>query len=136
MIKIGKIFSDPLERRIALNQLKNILITLVKILILIGVGYVIVSPIIGMVVSSIASTEDIYNPMMYVLPRNPGTDKYELVLLRLDYFKTIGRDLLYTCSLTVIQLFICSMVGYGFARFNFKFKNILFACVKSSKNRN
>ena len=129
MAKFTKMFSDPLERKIALNQLKNILVTFVKVAILVGVGYVIVSPLIGMFVSSIASSEDIYNPMMYVLPQNPGTDKYQLVLLRLDYFKTIGADLIYTGTLTIIQLFVCSMVGYGFARFNFKFKSILFACV-------
>ena len=129
MAKFTKMFSDPLERKIALNQLKNILVTFVKVAILVGVGYVIVSPLIGTIVSSVASSEDIYNPMMYVLPQHPGTDKYELVLKRLDYFKTIGADLLYTCSLTVIQLFVCSMVGYGFARFNFRFKSLLFACV-------
>ena len=129
MAKFTKMFSDPLERKIALNQLKNILVTFVKVAILVGVGYVIVSPLIGMIVSSVASSEDIYNPMMYVLPQHPGTDKYQLVLLRLDYFKTIGADLIYTCTLTVIQLFICSMVGYGFARFNFRFKSLLFACV-------
>ena len=29
----------------------------------------------------------------------------------------------------LLQVFICSMVGYGFARFQFPFKKLLFACV-------
>ena len=31
MAKFTKMFSDPLERKIALNQLKNILVTFVKV---------------------------------------------------------------------------------------------------------
>jgi len=129
MNKVKQILASPLERRIALSQLKNILLRILKIAIIVGVSYVIISPVIGMIVSSIASTEDIYNPMMYILPKNPGIDKYQLVIQRMDYFRTIIKDLAYTLSLTVIQLIICSMVGYGFARFNFRFKKLLFACV-------
>lgn len=129
MNKVKQILASPLERRIALSQLKNILLRILKIAIIVGVSYVIISPVIGMIVSSIASTEDIYNPMMYIFPKNPGIDKYQLVIQRMDYFRTIIKDLAYTLSLTVIQLIICSMVGYGFARFNFRFKKLLFACV-------
>lgn len=102
---------------------------LLKIIILVGVSYVIISPLIGMIVQSVASTEDIYNPMMYVLPSHPSLEKYELASRRLDYLPTIAKNLLYTLSLTLIQLFVCSMVGYGFARFEFRFKKLLFACV-------
>lgn len=126
---IKQLFSSPLERKVALGKVKDFLITLVKIAILVGVGYVILSPLIGMFVQSIASTEDIYNPMMYVLPQHPSLEKYSLAALRMDYFQTIVGNMFYTLSLTVIQLIVCSMVGYGFARFNFKFKGLLFACV-------
>ncbi|MBO5166849.1 MAG: carbohydrate ABC transporter permease [Lachnospiraceae bacterium] len=82
-----------------------------------------------MIVNSISSNKDAYNPMVFVLPENPTLEKYALVLERLDYFPTIARDLLYTITLTGLQLLICSMVGYGFARFDFPGKKILFACV-------
>ena len=129
MNKVKKIFVNPLERKIFLNQIKNVLLVLLKIAILTGVSYVILSPIIGMIVSSIASTKDIYNPMMFVLPEEPSLEKYALVILRMDYFKTMAKDIAYTLTLTIIQLLVCSMVGYGFARFDFKFKKLLFACV-------
>jgi len=100
-----------------------------RALILIGVGYTILSPIIGMIVSSIASTEDIYNPMMFLLPKHPTMEKYALVIERMDYYKTILKDLIYVATLTAIQVLVCSMVGYGFARFQFPFKKLLFGCV-------
>ena len=124
-----KLLSDPDQRKGLFNDIVKFLMTLLRVLILVGVGYAIISPVIGMFVSSIASTEDIYNPMMFILPKYPTAEKYALVIERMDYFRTMGKDLLYTLTLTLIQLVVCSMVGYGFARFNFPFKNLLFACV-------
>lgn len=126
---IKAVLSNPDERNSIFNGAKNIAFTILRILILVGVGYVIVSPIIGMIVSSFASTEDIYNPLLFLFPEHPTLEKYTLVIERMSYFKTIGKDLLYTGTVTLIQLLVCSMVGYGFARFNFPFKNLLFACV-------
>jgi len=111
------------------EKVKKNLIKILRAAILIGVSYVILSPVIGMIVNAVASTEDIYNPMMYILPKHPGLDKFRLVWTRMDYLKTMGRDLLYTLTLTLIQLFVCSMVGYGFARFDFRLKKLLFSCV-------
>ena len=47
----------------------------------------------------------------------------------MDYFRTLGNTLIYTIALTLIQVLICSMVGYGFARFDFPLKKLLFGCV-------
>jgi multiple sugar transport system permease protein len=47
----------------------------------------------------------------------------------MDYFPTVINTILYSLSLTVIQVLVCAGVGYGFARFQFPFKKILFACV-------
>lgn len=121
--------NDPDQGRILLTSVKNFCVTLVKIAIIVGVSYVIISPIIGMFVNSISSNRDAFNPMVYVLPQYPTLEKYKLAIERLDYWKTMGKDMAYTLTLTVIQLLICSMVGYGFARFNFPFKKLLFACV-------
>lgn len=127
--KIKAVFQDPDQTKSLLNNIKNFALTLVKIAILVGVGYVILSPIIGMVVNSISSNKDAYNPMVFVLPQFPTLDRYRLAIQRLNYLPTIGRDLLYTMSLTLLELLMCSMVGYGFARFDFPLKKLLFGCV-------
>ncbi|MDF2804770.1 MAG: binding-protein-dependent transport system inner rane component [Anaerocolumna sp.] len=111
------------------SSVKKFLMTLLRIAILIGVGYVILSPIIGMVVNSISSDRDAYNPMVFVLPQFPTLERYKLVFESLDYVPTMARDLIYTLSLMLLQIVICSMVGYGFARFDFPLKKLLFGCV-------
>ena len=120
---------DADQRKALLNDIKNLAVNIVRFAILLGVSYVILAPVIGIIVNSISSDRDAYNPMVYILPQNPTLDRYKLVLERLDYFKTMGRDLLYTVSLMALQIVVCSMVGYGFARFDFPFKKLLFGCV-------
>ncbi|MCH5274610.1 MAG: carbohydrate ABC transporter permease [Lachnospiraceae bacterium] len=129
MAKARAILQDQDQTKSFLNNVKNFLMNIMRALILIGVGYVILSPVIGIVVNSISSTKDAYNPMVFVLPQYPTLEKYALVLLRMDYFPTMARDLVYTLTLTLIQLLVCSMVGYGFARFDFPLKKLLFGCV-------
>ena len=83
--KAKKIVENPDQAKSLLNNVKNFLINVLKIAILVGVGYVILSPVIGMFVNSISSNKDAYNPMVFVLPQYPTLERYRLVLERLDY---------------------------------------------------
>ena len=127
--KAKKVLSDPNQTKSFLNSVKNFLVNLLRAAILIGVGYVILSPVIGIIVNSISSNKDAYNPMVFVLPQFPTLERYALAIERMNYFPTMFRDLLYTLTLTALQLLVCSMVGYGFARFDFPLKKLLFGCV-------
>ena len=129
LIKMKAISQDKYQGKILFSKLNKLVIALLKAVILVGVSYVILSPIIGMIVSSISSDRDAYNPMVYVLPQFPTLERYQIVIEALNYFPTIAKNLLYTISLMALQIFICSMVGYGFARFDFPFKKLLFGCV-------
>ncbi|MCM1191217.1 MAG: carbohydrate ABC transporter permease [Butyrivibrio sp.] len=120
---------DPDQRKSLGNDIKKIALGILKAAILIGVSYVILSPVIGMLVNSFSSNSDALDPMVFVLPKNPTLERYSLAALRLDYLPTMARDLIYTLTLTLLQLLICSMVGYGFARFDFPLKKLLFGCV-------
>ena len=112
-----------------ISSAKTFIVDLFRYIIIIGISYVILAPVIGIVVNSFFSDADCYNPMVYLIPEDPTLSRYELVIERLNYFSTCGQTLLYSLALMLIQVTVCSMVGYGFARFNFPFKNLLFACV-------
>jgi multiple sugar transport system permease protein len=127
--KINTYVHDPYEMKILFNDVKNLFVTIVQIAIIIGVSYVILSPLIGMIVNAISSTKDAYNPMVFVVPEFPTLERFQLAFKRLDYVATMAKDLAYTLTTTLVQLLVCSMVGYGFARFEFPFKKFLFGCV-------
>lgn len=111
------------------NNAKDFVLGVFQFIIIIGICYVILGPILGILSSSFFSDADNYNPMVYLIPQEPTLGRYKMAAQYLNYWKTMGSSLLYSLSLMVIQVIVCSMVGYGFARFDFPFKKILFACV-------
>ncbi len=117
------------DRKRWASNVKKFVLGLFKLVIIIGICYVILGPVIGIISSSFFSNADNYNTMVYLIPQEPTLERYELAIKYLDYGKTLTASLLYSLSLMLIQVFVCSMVGYGFARYKFPFKNLLFACV-------
>lgn len=117
------------DRKKMISAVKNFLLSLFRFIVIVGISYVILSPIIGIVSSSFFSNADVYNPMVYLIPQAPTLERYTRAIMRLDYWRTVGRTLLYSLSLMAVQVIICSMVGYGFARYNFPLKKLLFGCV-------
>jgi multiple sugar transport system permease protein len=109
--------------------LKSLLFSIFKFVILLGISYIVLGPLISIVANSFFSNSDVYNPSVNLIPINPTLKNYDLTYFRLDYWHTLGYTLLYIIVITLIQLFITSMAGYGFARFDFPFKKLLFACV-------
>ena len=98
-------------------------------MLIIGICYVILGPVIGIISSSFFSDADNYNPMVYLIPQEPTLERYKIAIQYLDYGRTVTASLLYSLTLMLIQVLVCSMVGYGFARYDFPFKKLLFGCV-------
>lgn len=117
------------ERQAIVNGGKDFLMGLFRFIIILGVCYVIMGPVFGIVANSFFSNKDAYNPMVYLIPQNPTLERYQMAIKVLDYVPTMLKSLLYSFSLMLMQIFTCSMVGYGFARFKFPLKNLLFGCV-------
>lgn len=126
-LKADKQFAN--DRIRWMGNIKGFIMGLFRLVIIIGICYVILGPIIGIISSSFFSDADNYNPMVYLIPQEPTLERYKLSMQYLDYWKTMGASLIYSVTLMVIQVIVCSMVGYGFARFNFPLKKLLFGCV-------
>lgn len=127
MLKEDRRFAN--DRRKAASTGKKLLFSVFRLVIVVGICYVILGPLIGIVSSSFFSNTDRYNPMVYLLPQNPTLERYQTAWRTMDYLKTLVKALGFDLSLMVIQVLICSMVGYGFARFQFPLKKLLFGCV-------
>lgn len=117
------------EKQALIRGFTSRLIALFRAVIIIGIAYTIMAPVLGILASSFFSGSDAYSPMIYLIPQNPTLERYQTVIKIMDYWNTMKNSLLYTLVLMVIQILVCSMVGYGFARFQFPGKKILFACV-------
>lgn len=117
------------ERQAITGGIRNFLMTLFRLTIIIGVCYVIMGPVFGIIANSFFSNKDAYSPMVYLIPQTPTLERYELAIKIMDYLPTMLRSLAYSFVLMLLQILTCSMVGYGFARYKFPLKNLLFGCV-------
>ncbi len=56
-------------------------------------------------------------------------NNFERVLEKSDFFRALGNSLFVSSMVTVSVVFFCTLAGYAFAKYEFPFKKILFACV-------
>jgi multiple sugar transport system permease protein len=117
------------KKRHAESMFKYFLFAAFRAILILGISYVILGPLLGIIASSFFSNSDQYSPLVYLIPQSPTLERYELALIRMDYWSVLGSMSVYVISLTAIQLVVCGMAGYGFARFNFPLKKLMFACV-------
>lgn len=111
------------------TNIKNGLIWLLKLCIIIGISYIILGPIIVMVSNSFFTANDLYNPVVLLIPEEGTLQNYVTSFNRMAYLSTLGQTLIYVVTLTLLQLLVCSMAGYGFSRYDFPCKKLLFGCV-------
>lgn len=108
---------------------KGFVLGLFRWVVIIGIAYVIMGPVLGMISRSFFSDADNYNTMVYMIPQSPTLERYKVASTILKYDSTVVRSLIYSVTLMIIQVLMCSMAGYGFARYDFPLKKLLFGCV-------
>jgi len=111
------------------GRVKNFIIGICLAVIIAGVCYIIVSPIIGVLSRSFMSSQDLANPLVFLIPQNFTLENMVYAIRHMDYVPTLITTLIYSLGFAVLHVFITSLVGYGFARFKFPGSGILFALV-------
>ena len=97
--------------------------------IYIGISYVILAPLISLVSRSIMPMEDVYSPLVYIVPRQVTLEHFKTAIKYMDYQGALLKTLPYCLGLTLLQLLISSSVGYGFARYKLPLGKVMFALV-------
>lgn len=104
---------------------KKIISRLMISLILLFVVVISVGPISWVLISSMKSSRDILNSP-FTLPKSFNLSGYINVIATTDILTNFFNSFLVTIATTVVALFIYSLAGYVFAKFSFRFKNVLF----------
>jgi multiple sugar transport system permease protein len=102
---------------------------LFRFLLLLGISYVILFPFFTKISSSFMSPEDFVDVTVRLIPRSPTLDTYKAVITDNKYFEALLNTFILSLACALIQMFICCLIGYGFAKFKFKGNGILFLCV-------
>ncbi len=109
--------------------LGKVLWTIFRLVLLIGISYVIIFPYISKISGSFMSRDDFVDVSVHLIPRYPTLDTYKAIINDNHYWQALFNTTTLSVLCGVVQMLIASVVGYGFAKFNFKFKKTIFIFV-------
>lgn len=130
-----KTFSDFRERNqksggyLLKKKFMNGGVSICRALLLFGMCFLILQPILNKISVSFMTEEDLYNPVVISIPQNFTTENYIIAADIMNYKEALVNSLFTSLTIAVLQIAVCTLVGYGFARFKFPFKSFWFACV-------
>ena len=100
-----------------------------KYIVLILLAYQLLYPVLYMISASIKDPLDSYDPSVIWIPKNFSATGFIDAFKSMKYLDALKGSLEISLGCAVLDVMSCALAGYGFARFKFPFKNLLFACV-------
>jgi multiple sugar transport system permease protein len=104
----------------------NIIKGLFRALFLMGVGFVMLYPILFMISNAFKSVSDALDPTVVWIPSGTDLFNFKMAFKLLGYKDALKNTLILVMPCVIIQVITCLFVSYGFARFEFRFKGLLF----------
>ena len=118
----------PFSYRLGRNS-KNFVLAIISAIILIGVMYTILAPVIGIISLSFMSAEDVFNPVVFLIPAAPSLYNIRSAVRFMNYWRVLTHTLVYALGLGILHVLVASFVGYGFARYRFYGNKIIFGLI-------
>ena len=104
-------------------------VSICRAILLFGLCFLILQPLLNKISVSFMTEADLYDPIVTSIPLHFTTQNYKLAGGLMEYGTTIVHSLVISLTIAILQVAMSTLVGYGFARFQFPFKNFWFACV-------
>lgn len=102
-------------------KISNVLIYL----LLIAVGSVCLVPFYSMIVTSTHSNSEIAR-MLPLLPGDQLAENYHRLVASVNIWRGFANTVFIAVTATTISVYFATLAGYGFSKYNFRFKNVLF----------
>jgi len=114
---------------LSLNFATTVLFKLFRLVLLVGISYVILSPVLSKVFSSFMGREDFVDVTVKYIAKYPTLDTYKALIVEGKYLNALLNTTALSLFCALVQTTICCIVAYGFAKFKFRFNNLLFFLV-------
>jgi multiple sugar transport system permease protein len=128
ILPLNKIFT---VKSINIDKNKTIDITykIFRTIILFGFCFLILQPLLDKVSVSFMTESDLYDPTVIRIPRNFSFNNYKIAGSLMNYWSTLVQSIIIIVISAALQVATCTLAAYGFARYRFPGRNMLFMCV-------
>lgn len=116
-----------LSDRALMVRIQHIALSVFRVALFIGLAYVILYPILYMISSAFRSDADVLDSSIVWIPKHFVLTNIKEAYMAMNYTKNFGYTMFYNIISAILQVAVTAFVGYGFARFKFKGRGVLFA---------
>ena len=121
--------NNPYRRRAAANKALRAFWYLFRALLIFGLCFVLMYPLIYMLSMAFRPVSEAYDPAVIWIPKHFTLNNVREAIRLMEYPAALRNSVLVHVVSSLLQTMICATTGYGFARFEFKGKKALFAVV-------
>ncbi|MDQ0899481.1 multiple sugar transport system permease protein [Paenibacillus sp. V4I7] len=118
-----------MARLLSIESWKRWLWSFVRLVLIAGLSFVILYPIIQKISTAIKAKTDLYSPIVVWIPEHYSFENVKNAISIMDYWKTLLNTFTLSSTTTILTAISCALAGYAFARLKFKGSNLLFAGV-------
>jgi multiple sugar transport system permease protein len=128
--QISKLLSNRKVRKILkVDFWANLLWSIFRFVLVVGIAFMILYPIIVKCLTAIKSTSDLFDPTVLLIPKNPTLENVSKVIDAMDYLPTLLITFGFTLMNALLQTLACTVTAYGLARFKYKLRSLFFILV-------
>jgi multiple sugar transport system permease protein len=118
-----------MARLLSFESWKRWIWSFVRLVLIAGLSFVILYPIIQKISTAIKAKTDLYSPIVVWIPEHYSLENFKNAISIMDYWKTLLNTFTLSATTTILTALSCALAGYAFARLKFKGSNLLFAGV-------
>ena len=95
--------------------------------VLIVVSVAFLFPIAWMISASFTPSDEIFSSGIHLFPVHPTLENYRMAFQSFPLLRNLGNSILIAGVYTIGASFLCALAAFAFAKFDFPFRNALFA---------
>ena len=99
------------------------------VLLLIGLIYIFIFPLLTIIITAISSPESSADPTVLWVPKKVSAVGIKTAMELMNFLPSLGLTAEISVLATLASCIACSLAGYGLARFKFPGKNLIFNLV-------
>ena len=104
-------------------------VSVARFILLFGLCFLILQPLLNKISVSFMPEKDLFDPTVISLPAHFTLSNYRVADEIMEYWRSFFNSMIISLTIAIVQISVCTLVGYGFARFKFPLKKFWFACV-------
>lgn len=128
--KVYNVFSpEGMMNSWARKKVASSVTTVLRTYLIICLCFVVLYPLFYMISMAFRDVSEVLDPAVVWVPKTWTMENLTEIMDKMNFWGAFRNSTVNALSTTILQIVACSIAGYGFARFDFPGKKILFAGV-------